>query len=107
MRTTNIALAACFAILAASANAETRMESGPSPFTYEALGATPSLTIRHRAAPKAAEAAKRSPAARAEARPGARAAAAPSGPFTYDSVGATPRVGAAEPAVTEVRQPAR
>lgn len=111
MRTTNLALAAFLAALAVSANAGTRMESGPSPFTYEALGATPSLTFGRKAAPavapQAVEAAKQAPAANATARPAARAAAATSGTFTYDSVGATPRVGAAKPAVTEVRQPTR
>jgi hypothetical protein len=107
MRTTNLALAAFFATLAMSASAGPRMESGPSPFTYEALGATPSLTILDRAAPKAAAAAKQAPAANAAARPAERAATATSGMFTYDSVGATPRVGAAKPAITEVRQPAR
>ena len=101
MRTNQLAVAAVLAATALSVNAaQTRMESATSPFTYEVLGATPSLTFGRApaAAPKAAEAPK--PAAVKPASANAnRAAGAATTTFTYDALGATPRV--------EVRKPAR
>ena len=55
MRTNKLAVAAILAAAALTANAQPRMESASSPFTYEALGATPSLTFgRANTAAKAA-----------------------------------------------------
>ena len=83
MRTNKLAIAAVLAVAALSANAAgPRMESDVGPFTYEALGATPSLSF-------------------------GRAKAAPA-TFTYDTLGATPHVEVRKPARSEVvAQPAR
>lgn len=111
MRTSKLAIAAVLAAAALSANAAgPRTESDVGPFTYEALGATPSLTFsRAKAAPAAAEAAKpaavKSTATRTDTP--ARAGAATS-TFTYDTLGATPHVEARKPVRTEVvAQPTR
>jgi len=105
MRTNQIALAAVLAAAALSVNAGPRMESATSPFTYEAVGATPVVTIgRASAAPKAAEAPKPAAASRAAAtRPAGSATSA----FTYDAVGATPHVELRkQPARSEAQAPA-
>ena len=112
MRTNKLAIAAVLAATALSANAAApRMEGNHSPFTYEAVGATPSLTLGRAkaAAPAAAEAPKpataRSTVTRTDTPARARAAATP---FTYDTLGATPHVETPKPARTEVlAQPAR
>jgi hypothetical protein len=111
MRTNKLAIAAVLAVAALSANAAgPRMESDVGPFTYEALGATPSLSFgRAKAAPAAAEAPKpatvKGTANRTDTP--ARAGAAPA-TFTYDTLGATPRVEVRKPARSEVvAQPAR
>jgi hypothetical protein len=107
MRTNKFAIAAVLAAAALSANAAApRTEGDISPFTYEALGATPSLTFgraQAAATPKAAPA--KNAAARNETP--ARATSA-STPFTYDTLGATPHVEARKSPRTEVlAQPAR
>jgi len=87
MRTNQLALALVLAATALSVNAGPRTESAISPFTYEAVGATPVVTFgRASAAPKAAEAPK--PAAATVTRPAGTA----SSMFTYETVGATPHV---------------
>ena len=110
MRTNKLAIAAVLAAAALSANAAPRMEENNSPFTYEAVGATPSLTFgRARTAAPAAEAAKPAVAKGTATRTDtpARAGAA-STTFTYDALGATPHVEVRKPARTEVlAQPAR
>jgi hypothetical protein len=74
---------AVLAFAALGASAQTRMEA-TGPFTYEALGATPTLKIRDSGAGTSSRA--------------QRPATAPTGSdartktFTYDAVGATPRV---------------
>ncbi len=112
MRTSKSMIAAVLAAAALSANAAgPQTEGANSPFTYEAVGATPSLTFgRARSAAPAAEAPKpaapKAAATRAESAP--RAAAAPTTPFTYEALGATPHVETRKPARTEVlAQPAR
>ena len=112
MRTNQLALAAVLAATALSVNAGPRMESATSPFTYEAVGATPVVTIgRASAAPKAAEAPK--PAAttaatrNAPAAPATRSAGSGSAAFTYDALGATPHVELRkQPASSEAHAPA-
>lgn len=107
MRSTRLVIAAIVAATALAASAQPRSEAN-SPFTYEAVGATPSLTFGRKAAPQAAEA--RKPAAGAAA---AGHAAAPragtGGTFTYDALGATPRVEVKRqpPAELVTRQPSR
>ena len=105
MRTNQLALAAILAATALSVNAGPRMEAATGPFTYEAVGATPVVTIgRASAAPKAAEAPKPAAATRAVA---TRPAGAASSAFTYDAVGATPHVEVRkQPARSEVQTPA-
>ena len=113
MRTNKLAIAAVFAAAALSANAAApRTEGDIGPFTYEALGATPSLTFgrARAAAPAAAEAAKPSAAKSTATRTDtpARAGAATTTTFTYEALGATPHVEVRKPAKTEVMaQPAR
>jgi hypothetical protein len=107
MRTNQLALAAVLAATALSVHAGPRMESGVSPFTYEAVGATPVVTIgRTGAAPKTAEAPK--PSAAAKAPPATRRAAGnATSAFTYDALGATPHVELRkQPARSEVQAPA-
>lgn len=112
MRTNQFALAAVLAATALSVNAGPRMESGASPFTYEAVGATPVVTIgRAGAAPKAAEAAKPAATAaatrKAPAASAARSAGSGSAAFTYDALGATPHVELRkQPASSEAHTPA-
>jgi hypothetical protein len=105
MRTNHLALAAVLAATALSVNAGPRMEAAASPFTYEAVGATPVVTIgRASAAPKAAEAPKPAAATRAAT---TRPAGAATSAFTYDNVGATPHVEVRkQPARSEVQAPA-
>jgi len=88
MRTNQLALAIVLAATALSVNAGPRTESATSPFTYEAVGATPVVTFGRAsiAAPKAAEAPK--PAAATVTRPAGTA----SSMFTYETVGATAHV---------------
>jgi hypothetical protein len=108
MRTNHLAFAAVLAATALSASAGPRMEGATGPFTYEAVGATPVVTIgRAAAAPKSVEAPK--PAA---ARPSAAATSRTAGPattstFTYDALGATPHVEIRkQPARSEAQAPA-
>src|SRR5512146_2124194 len=105
MRTNQLALAAVLAAAALSVHAGPRMEAGPSPFTYEAVGATPVVTFgRASAAPKAAEAPKPAAATRAAAAQPARNATSA---FTYEAVGATPHVDLRkQPARSEAQAPA-
>lgn len=112
MRTSNLAIAIVLAAATMSANAAApRMEGDIGPFTYESLGATPSLTFGRgkAAAPAAAEAPKTAPAKNAAASTGAPArAGSGSTAFTYDALGATPHVEARKSPRTEVvAQPAR
>lgn len=105
MRTNTLAVAAVLAAAALSANAATnRTEPISGTFTYEALGATPTLTFgrAHAVAPKAVEAPK--PAAATRAAP-VRAAGAAVTPLTYDALGATPHVATQKPSPTEARAP--
>ncbi len=112
MRTNQFALAAVLAATALSVHAGPRMESATSPFTYEAVGATPVVTIgRARATSQAVEAPK--PAATAKtagktpAAPAARSAGSGSAAFTYDALGATPHVELRkQPASSEAQAPA-
>lgn len=135
MRTQQLALAAALAAAVFSATAApARLEPVNSPFTYEALGATPSLTFGRAAARKADEAPKAAEATKATEAPKAaaaaavasqpadasKAAAAPApktsaparaagstvSPFTWDALGATPHVELKkQPAKSEVQAP--
>ncbi|MGZ9031529.1 MAG: hypothetical protein ACXW2G_09150 [Burkholderiaceae bacterium] len=112
MRTNKFAVAAVLAAAALSANAAApRMEGDNSPFTYEAVRATPSLTFgRAKAtAPSAAEPPKTAAAKSAAARVDtpARAGAAPTTTFTYDALGATPHVEVRKATTEVLAQPAR
>jgi hypothetical protein len=96
MSTAKLMIATVLAVAALGVNAQTRMESPTSPFTYEALSATPSLKFG-----------KGSPAAKASSqRPDAKSsdpARQANGMFTYDAIGATPHVELKRPApVTDV-----
>lgn len=107
MRTTTIALATVLAAAALSANAAPRTESLTGPFTYEVLGATPTLTFgRARAAAPEAVAPKPATAASGTAKNPAGAAVTP---LTYDALGATPHVELKKPPRPEAQasQPAR
>ncbi|HET9012612.1 MAG TPA: hypothetical protein VFN38_12395 [Gemmatimonadaceae bacterium] len=109
MRTNQLALATVLAAAALSVNAGPRMESATSPFTYEAVGATPVVTIgRASAAPKAVEAPKPATAATPAKAPAATRAAVPAtSTFTYDALGATPHIDVRkQPARSEVQAPA-
>ena len=112
MRTNQLALAAVLAATALSVNAGPRMESATSPFTYEAVGATPTVTIgRASAAPKAADAPKPTATAKATtkapAAPATRSAGSGTAAFTYDALGATPRVELRkQPSSSEAQAPA-
>lgn len=78
-----ITIAAVLAFAVFGANAQTRMEA-TGPFTYEALGATPSLKLRGTSAAVTNSGAQRlTPAPAGDAR---------TKTFTYDAVGATPHV---------------
>jgi len=93
MRTNHLALAAVLAATALSVHAGPRMEGATSPFTYEAVGATPVVTIgRARATPKAVEAPKPAATAKAPAAPATRSAGSGTAAFTYDALGATPHI---------------
>lgn len=105
MRTHKLALATVLAATALSVQAGPRMESAVSPFTYEALGATPTVTFgRARAATAPAAEAPKPEAARRAAAPAPRTGTAA---FTYDAVGATPHVDLRkQPAGREAQAPA-
>jgi len=108
MRTNKLAVAAVLAVAALSVNAaQNRTEPTNSPFTYEAIGATPSLTFgrARAAAPKAVEA-QQPVAAKPATANASRPTAAAATPFTYDTLGATPHVETRKPAKTEVVAPA-
>jgi len=125
MRTKQLALAAALTAAAFSANAaQNRMEPVNSPFTYEALGATPTLTFGRAVAqpatpaPKAAEATTAAPAAAPataaapQAAPNVKPAparapgATATSPFNYEALGATPHVELKkQPAKSEVQAP--
>lgn len=103
MRTNTLAVAAVLAAAALSANAQTRMEPVNSPFTYEAVGATPSLNLgRIKAAAKAPEAPKAAASATGAA---PRAAGAAVSPFTYETLGATPHIEARKAPKAEALTP--
>jgi hypothetical protein len=115
MRTNQFALAAVLAATALSVNAGPRMESAMSPFTYEAVGATPVVTVnRGSAAPKAAEAPKPAATAatakapgKAPAAPATRSAGSGTAAFTYDALGATPHIELRkQPSSSEAHTPA-
>jgi hypothetical protein len=112
MRTNQFALAAVLAATALSVHAGPRMESATSPFTYEAVGATPVVTIgRARATPSAVEVPKPAATAKATgkapAAPATRSAGSGSAAFTYDALGATPHVELRkQPASSEAQAPA-
>jgi len=110
MRTTQLALATVLAAAAVSVNAGPRMESATSPFTYEAVGATPVVTFgRASAAPRTVEAPKPATAAPTAKAPAAatRVAGPATSAFTYDALGATPHVDVrTQPARSEVQAPA-
>jgi hypothetical protein len=95
MRTSKLAVVAILPAAALSVNAEVRMESPTSEFTYEAVGATPSVhfgrTITKAAkSPNAAETPKTAGAAKpAIARTTTRAENVGASTFTYDAFGAT------------------
>lgn len=113
MRTNQFALAAVLAATALSVHAGPRMESATSPFTYEAVGATPVVTFgrARAAAPQAVEAPKPAATAKttgnAPAAPATRSAGSGSAAFTYDALGATPRVELRkQPGSSEAQAPA-
>lgn len=109
MRSTRFAIAAVVAATTLAAGAQPRSEAD-SPFTYEVLGATPSLTFGRKAASPAPQARKPAAGAAADARGHAAAPrAAAGGAFTYDALGATPRVELKRPPAEELvtRQPSR
>jgi hypothetical protein len=83
VRQTMLSTALIAALLVTGAQAQVRTEPAGSPFTYEALGATPSLQLN---LTKRTEARTAAPATGA-----APAAAVRSGQSTYDAVGATPQ----------------
>jgi hypothetical protein len=130
MRTQQLALAAALTAAVFSANAaQNGMEPVNSPFTWEALGATPTITFGRAAAvktvdaPKAAVVAPQAEATKATAvvpqaeapkaaaatvskTPATTRAASTSSPFTWDAVGATPHVELKkQPAKSEVQAP--
>jgi hypothetical protein len=86
MRTSKLTIATILAVAAFGVSAQTRMESPTSPFTYEALNATPSLKFG-RNGPSTPAGVQQRPAAKTSAAPGQSG-----GMFTYDAVGATPHV---------------
>ena len=106
MRTTTITVAAVLAAAALSANAAPpRTESHLGPFTYEVLGATPTLTFgRARAAAPEAVAAPK-PATAAASGTAKSSAGAAVTPLTYDALGATPHVELKKPARPEALAP--
>jgi hypothetical protein len=84
---TSAVLAMTFAgFLATGVQAQVRMEPAESAFVWEALGATPSIQLKNRAA-----------AAVPSAKPARAATQAPASPaapneFTYDALGGTPKI---------------
>jgi len=90
-----ITIAAVLTVVALGASAQTRMEA-IGPFTYEALGATPSLKVRG-VSPAAtiARTQRPAPTGGSEAR---------SNPFNYEAVGATPHVEAKRPPASTTTQ---
>jgi hypothetical protein len=109
MRTNTFVVAAVLAAAAFSAGAaENRWTPTSSPFTYDALGATPTLTFGRAtsAAPaKAVEAPTAAPS-RAAAPNRTTGMATGTTPFTYDTLGATPHVDVKKPVKTETLNPA-
>lgn len=105
MRSSQFAIAAVIAAAALSVNAQPRTEAN-SPFTYEAVGATPSLAFGRKSAPAPAAAEAPKPAA---AGTGTASRANAGGTFTYDALGATPHVEVRKHATPEIvtRQPTR
>ena len=83
LRQTMLSTALFAALIATGAQAQVRTEPAGSPFTYEALGATPSLQLNLK---KRTEARTAAPVTGA-----APAAAVRSSQSTYDAVGATPQ----------------
>ena len=105
MRTNTFAVAAVLAAAALSANAQTRMEPVTSPFTYEAVGATPSLSLGRTKAATKAPAAPKAAATANTATAAPRAAGAAATPFTYETLGATPHVEARKTPKAEALTP--
>lgn len=107
MRSSQLAIAAVIAVAALSASAQPRTEAN-SPFTYEAVGATPSLAFGRKSAPAAAAKAAEAPKP-AAAGTGTAPRANAGGTFTYDALGATPHVEVKKHATPEIvtRQPTR
>jgi hypothetical protein len=104
MRTNRFAIAAVLAVAALSANAQAaRPEPMIGPFTYDVLGATPSLTFGRKVT-KSTDAPK--PAAQAA---GTRTSAPAGAAFTYEALGATPHVELKKPEQTGslAQQPVR
>jgi hypothetical protein len=105
-----LAIAAVIAATALSASAQPRSEAN-SPFTYEAVGATPSLALNfgRKAAPVAAANAAEAPKPGAATGTATAPRATAGGVFTYDALGATPHVELKKHPATEIvtRQPAR
>jgi hypothetical protein len=103
MRTNTFAIAAVLAVAALSANAQARPEPMIGPFTYDVLGATPSLTFGRKVT-KSTDAPK--PAAQAA---GTRTSAPAGAAFTYEALGATPHVELKKPEQTGslAQQPVR
>ena len=108
MRTNKLAVAVVLAAAALSANAaQNRMEPINSPFTYETLGATPTLTFgRAQAAAPQAVAPKAVATPKASATLNAstpdRTTGAATTPFTYETLGATPHVEVKKPQAAPV-----
>jgi hypothetical protein len=85
---TSAVLAMTFAgLLATGVQAQVRMEPAESAFVWEALGATPSIQLKKRAATAVPTPAK-------PARAATQAPASPAAPneFTYDALGGTPKI---------------
>ena len=78
-------------VVATGVHAQTRMESATSVFTYEVLGATPSLQLKKRATEPTTTHAAAAPTVRT-------AEPARSSVLTYDALGATPRIQTTKPA---------
>jgi hypothetical protein len=96
-----ITIAAILAVVVLGASAQTRMEA-TGPFTYEALGATPTLKVRGTSpAATVARTQRPAPTGSSEAR---------SNPFNYEAVGATPHIEMKRPparATTQLQPTAR
>ena len=108
MRTNKLVVAAVLAAAAFSAGAtDNRWAPTSSPFTYDALGATPTLTFgRAKAAPATAVEAPKAAASRAATSDRAAGMATGTTPFTYETLGATPHVDVKKPVRSETLSPA-